>query len=177
MTDRFVSYKTGPAVTAGEPGAVIRHGGDGVEMVNLIWGFAPAEQGGRPFTVIRSEGRHFGKRRCLVPASEFFVAKGRGKARRRWRFTLVGGDWFYFAATWRAAEGDWPPSYAILTVAANPDVAPYHDRQMALILRKDRLSWLDHLEPETRLLAPLPARSFHVEQVEGPTSAQPAFCW
>jgi putative SOS response-associated peptidase YedK len=169
MTDRFVSYRTGPAVVAGEPGAVIRRtAGDVIEMVNLIWGLAPNARGGRPFTTVRAEGRYFGSRRCLIPASEFFVGKGRGEERRRWRFSMVNGDFFYFAGIWRPAENGRAPSYAILTIAANADVAPYHDRQMAVIKRANRLAWLDHEIAESLLLAPLPGRSFMVEQVEGP---------
>lgn len=167
MTDRFVSYKTGPAAAPGEPGAVIRRARDEIEMVNLAWGFAPKEPGGRPFTVMRSEGRRFSSRRCLVPASEFFFSTGSGRSRVRWRFTLVGGDWFYFAAIWRPASRDWPASYAVLTTEANGDVAPCHDRQMAVIRRPDRMSWLDLTRPEDELLKPLPVSSFHVEQVDG----------
>ena len=177
MTDRFVSYKTGPAAAPGEPGAVIRRARDEIEMVNLVWGFAPKEPGGRPFTVIRSEGRRFPSRRCLVPASEFFFWAGSGRSRVKWRFTLVGGDWFYFAAVWRPASQGWPASYAVLTTEANGDVAPYHDRQMAVIRRADRMAWLDLTRPEEELLRPLPAGSFHAEQVEGPQGDQPMFRW
>jgi putative SOS response-associated peptidase YedK len=178
VTDRFVSYRTGPAIAAGEPGAVIRRTAGGViEMVNLIWGLAPGEAGGRPFTTLRAEGRRFGSRRCLIPASEFFVGKGRGEERRRWRFSLVSGDFFYFAGIWRPAEHGRAPSYAILTIAANPDVAPFHDRQMAAIRRPDRIAWLDHEMAERSLLAPLPAGTFHVEQVEGPPPEAVLFDW
>ena len=155
MTDRFVSYRTGPAVVAGEPGAVIRRTPGGVtEMVNLIWG-----------------------RRCLVPASEFFVGKGHGEERRRWRFSSLDGDFFYFAGIWRPAEFGRAPSYAILTIAANDDVAPYHDRQMAVIRRADRLGWLDHEAAESAMLRPLPPRTFQVEQVEGPPPEASLFDW
>jgi hypothetical protein len=46
-------------------------------------------------------------------------------------------------AIWRPANLDWPEAYAILTVETNPDVAPYHDRQMAVLRREQRLAWLD----------------------------------
>ena len=90
MVERSVSYATGPALTPGEPGAVIRAERDGgYELVNLIWGFAPPEPGARPFTYVRSEGRSFDSRRCLIPASEFTVSNGQGKERRKWRATLA----------------------------------------------------------------------------------------
>lgn len=179
MVDRYVSYKTGPALYPGEPGAVIRTGSDReAEMVNLAWGFAPKEPGERPLTYIRSEGRRFGNRRCLIPGSEFSVSNGKGKDRRKWRVTLAGSeDLFYFAGIWRPAEGDWPPSYAMLTIAAGPDVEPYQDRQVAIIRRTDVTAWLDHLEPEASLLAPPPKGTFWLEQIEGPPVKQGAFGW
>ncbi len=168
MPDRSVSYATGPALTPGEPGAVIRHGHDGeIELVNLVWGFAPPKPGARPFTHIRSEAGHFGRRRCLIPASEFTVSSGLGDQRRKWRATLaVTEDLFYLAAIWRPSEGDWPPSYALITIPAGPDIAPYQDRQAAVIRRDDRMNWLDHLEPEAKLLGSLARGSFWLEPVE-----------
>lgn len=170
MVDKFVSYATGPAAFPGTPGAVIRPDRHGeYEMVNLIWGLPPSEPGGRPFTHIRSEGRRFGSRRCLIPGSQFTVSNGKGEKRRKWQVTLRGrDDLFYFAAIWRPATADWPSSYAMITIQANPDIAPYHDRQVAVILREHRFGWLDHLEPEHALLRPLPQGSFSLAQVEGP---------
>ena len=176
MVDRFVSYATGPALAPGEPGAVIRTGEDNeVEMVNLRWGLPPPQPGARPLTHLRSEGRSFGRRRCLVPGSQFTIAAGEGKARRKWRVTAAGRDsHFYFAGLWRPAEGDWPSCYAMITIPANPDIAPFHDRQVAVIRREQAAAWLDHFEPEAKLLAPLPKGSFRLEQVEGPPAAQAA---
>lgn len=171
MVDRFVSYKTGPAWSAGEPGAVIRRDRHHeIEMVNLIWGFERGEPGERPITLLRSEGRRFGTRRCLIPASEFTVRSGGGRDARKWRVTMIRDDLFYFAGIWRPAANGWPASYAILTIDANPDVMPAYHRQNAVILSKDRVAWLDHLEPQERLLAPLPAGTFSLEQIEGPPS-------
>ena len=175
MVGRFVSYATGPAAYPGEPGAVIRYDRDGeVEMVNLIWGFAPLEPGMKPLTLLRSEGRRFGQRRCLIPSSEFHLSSGTGE-RRRWRFTMINDDYFYFAGIWRPAEGQRLPSYAILTIAANPDVLPYKERQNCVIPRKGRRAWLDHAVPQDELLKPLPKGTFRVEQIEGPV--QQAFDW
>lgn len=172
----MVSYKTGPALAAGEPGAVIRYDRNGeVEMVNLLWGFPPREPGERPITLLRSEGRHFGSRRCLIPASEFTASNGTGRSRRKWRVTKVVDEFFYLAGIWRPAHNGWPACYAILTIEANPDIAPYHDRQNAVIRRQDRMGWLDHLEPQADLLKLLPKRSFCLEQISGPRQRQSAF--
>ena len=96
-------------------------------MAELPWGLQPSEVGGGPFTVVRAEGRTFPSHRCLVPASEF-RHRSRGKP---YSFSLADGDWFYFAGVWCPATRDWPEAYAILTIEANDDVAPFHDRQMA----------------------------------------------
>jgi putative SOS response-associated peptidase YedK len=166
-------YRTGPATRAGEYGAVIRRDRDGVEMVNLRWGLKPREPGGRPFTVLRSEGRRFPTHRCLLPASEFYFRKGG----HSYRFTLGNEELFYFAGIWRPASSDWPQSYAVLTVAANPDIAPYHDRQMAVLRRAERMAWLDLTVPEAELLRPLRAGSFRVAREAGDGIGQPLMQW
>ena len=141
---------------------IIRRAGGEVEMVELAWGLQPRERGGRSATVIRAAGRTFPSHRCLVPASEFrFRSQG-----RHYGVALANSDWFYFAGIWRPAAGDWPEAYAILTTAANPDVAPYRDRQMAVLRREQRLAWLDMTCPESDLLRPLPAGSVIVSRLD-----------
>jgi len=140
---------------------IIRRDGGDVEMVELPWGLQPREPGGRPFTVVRSEGRVFPTHRCLVPASDF-RHRGHGK---HYSFALANGDWFYFAGIWRPATREWPEAYAILTTAANDDVAPYHDRQMAVLPRERRMDWLDITIPEQELIQPMPMGTFLVEQL------------
>ncbi|MGE0767954.1 MAG: SOS response-associated peptidase family protein [Hyphomicrobiaceae bacterium] len=139
---------------------IIRRDGSGVEMVELTWGLQPRELDGRPFTVVRSEGRTFPTFRCLIPASEF-RHRSQGK---HYRFMLADGDWFYFAGIWRPATRSWPESYAILTVEANDDIAPYHDRQMAVLRRDERMAWLDLTRPESQLLRPLPKATYRIEE-------------
>lgn len=137
---------------------IIRRDGIDVEMVELPWGLQPRERGGRPFTVVRAEGRTFPSHRCLIPASEF-RHRSQGK---HYRFMLADGDWFYFAGIWRPATRDWPEAYAILTVEANDDIAPYHDRQMVVLRREERMAWLDLTRPETALLRSLPKGTFRI---------------
>src|SRR4029450_9258249 len=69
---------------------------------------------------------------------------------------LADGDWFYFAGIWRPASHDWPEAYAVVSIEANGDVAPYHDRQMAVLRRRQRMDWLDLSRPEHELLQPWP---------------------
>ncbi len=142
---------------------VRRHESD-VEMVELPWGLRPRDGGPRAVNVVRSEGRTFPTHRCLVPASEF--------RHKGFRFSLANGDWFYFAGIWRPATKDWPQAYAILTIEANVDIAPFHDRQMAVLARDQRMAWLDGLLPEDEILRPLPAGTFRVKRHAG-APAQP----
>jgi len=145
---------------------IIRRDGDDVEMVELPWGLQPRETGSQPFTVIRAEGRTFPTHRCLIPASEFHH-RSRGK---HYSFSLASGDWFYFAGIWRPATRDWPEAYAILTTTANDDVAPYHDRQMAVLRRDQRLAWLSLTNTEAELLQPLPPGAFKISLLRDPAA-------
>jgi putative SOS response-associated peptidase YedK len=145
----------------GQRRAIIRRNGEGVEMVEAAWGLRPGPDTGRPYTVIRAEGQTISSHRCLVPASEFRLRRGG----RTFSFALANDDWFYFPGIWRPAKSDWAEAYAILTVEANADVAPYHDRQMAVLRREQRLEWLDSLVAEEELLRPLRTGSFRVREV------------
>jgi putative SOS response-associated peptidase YedK len=144
----------------GQRHAIIRRDGGGVEMVELSWGLKPREGDGRPFTVVRAEGRTLPSHRCLVAASEFRL-RSRG---RTFCFSLADGDWLYCAGIWRPATRNWPEVYAILTIEPNPDIAPFHDRQMAVLRRAQRLDCLDARVAEDELLPPLPAGSFRVRE-------------
>lgn len=155
----------------GQRRVVIRRNAGDVDMVELPWGLQPYERGGRPFTVIRAEGRSFPSHRCLVPASEF-RHRSRGK---HYGFSLADGDWFYFAGVWRPETGDWPESYAILTIAANADVEPFHDRQMAVLRRDQRMAWLDRTCREDELLQPLPPGTFKVRLWDEPRQVELVF--
>ncbi|MDB5583963.1 MAG: hypothetical protein JWR80_9139 [Bradyrhizobium sp.] len=148
--------------------AIIRRNADELEMVELAWGLKPKSLDDRPFRFVRAEGRTFPSHRCLIPASEFHITT----AKRRYKFGLEDGNWFYLAGIWRPATRDWPESYAIVTIEANPDVARYQDRQGAVLLRRQRMDWLDATVTEDELLRPLPSRSFDVaELTSGPPQA------
>lgn len=145
-------------VSRGQRRAIIRRDGRGVEMVELSWGLRPREAGGRSLTLVRAEGRTCPSHRCLVPASEVHH-RGRGGP---YTYALTNGDWFYLAGIWRPAARGWPEAFAVLTTEANPDLAPFHDRQLAVLRRDQRMTWLDLTQPETELLRPLPAGTFTV---------------
>jgi len=151
--------------------AIIRRNPDDmqeIEMIEATWGSDPRFSDGASFRFVRSEGKAFPNHRCLVPASEFQLAVGG----RRYRVTLDGGNFFYLAAVWEPALGDWPLSYRVVTVPANPEVGRYQERHGAIIHRRQVMQWLDGTVPEIDLLETPPARTFLVEEITSGT-AQP----
>ena len=149
-----------------ETAPVIRRLDDGTELAQLRWGFAPASPKGRAVINFRSEGRSFAKsRRCLVPASHFYEFRGARAPKEKWKFTLNGEPWFCFAGLWREETDGVAESFTLLTTAPGPDVAPIHNRQMAVLPRDKWQAWLDLTVPESDLLAPLPAGSLAAERI------------
>jgi putative SOS response-associated peptidase YedK len=49
--------------------------------------------------------------------------------------------------------------------APGPDVAPHHDRQVAVLQPKDWVAWINLTAPEAELLKQLPGGSLAVETV------------
>ncbi|AVA24920.1 hypothetical protein NXC24_PC00475 (plasmid) [Rhizobium sp. NXC24] len=96
-----------------------------------------------------------------MPASEF--------RHRSFSFSLAHGDWFFRG---NLSAGDWPEAYAILTIEASADIAPFHDWQMGVLTRDQRMAWLDGLLPEEKILRPLPAGTFRINRHAG-APAQP----
>jgi putative SOS response-associated peptidase YedK len=141
---------------------IIRPFEDGVELIQLKWGFKPARPKAPPVINFRSEGRRFGRGRCLIPATHFYEFTGAKYPKTRWKFTKTGEDWLCIAGLWRPGEDGWPDSYTMLTTEPGPDVAPYHDRQVVVL---DRERWADWLDPEVDpapMLQPLPHGALQV---------------
>jgi len=113
---------------------------------------------------LRAEGRSFRRGRCLVPATEFFLSTGRGRARSRWRVTMAGEEWFCFAGVWQPAREDWPEAYAVITVPAGPDLIDLKPRHLAALPRRLWHDWLDDRTPAGALLGPAAAGTFLVER-------------
>ena len=100
---------------------VIRQTDDGIEFVQLRWGFPPGRPKGAPIINFRSEARRFPKGRCIIPASHFFEFTGSKSPRSKWRFTKAGEDWFCFAGLWRPATADVRKAFTLLTTSPGPD--------------------------------------------------------
>lgn len=144
--------------------AIIRRNPDDaseIEMVEASWGSDPRFSAGDSYRFVRCEGRTFLNNRCLIPASEFHMSVGK----KRYRVSLENGNHFYLAGIWEPAMGDWPLSYRVLTVCANPEVARYQERHGAIIYRRQVKQWLDLTVPEQELLVTPLANSFIVHEI------------
>ena len=64
-----------------------------------------------------------------------------------------------------AEHADVGEAFTMLTMPPGPDIAPYHDRQIAILDRSHWAGWLDPSVPAQSLLKPLPTGTLAVEQV------------
>jgi putative SOS response-associated peptidase YedK len=150
----------GPIVRAidGEP--------DAGDLVQRRWSWPG--QSRKPVYNFRSDGREFPSGRCLIPADgfyEFTDPKDKKKKRKdKWLFTKSGEPWFCVAGIWRT-DKDVGEAFTMLTMPPGPDIAPYHDRQIAILGRADWAAWLDSSVSAKAILKALPAGTLSVEQV------------
>lgn len=108
----------------------------------------------------------FRERRCLVPASGFYEW-GPSRFRDRQPYWMRPEEIVAFAAvyeTWTGPDGDPIDSVCIVTVPANAETRPIHDRMPAVIAAEDWEAWLapGELSPEMheRLLKSPPDGTF-----------------
>jgi len=144
--------------------AIIRRNPDKpqeIEMIEAAWGSAPRFSDGVTYEFIRAEGKRFPTNRCLVAASEFHVRN----SEKKFRAFREDGNFFYLAAIWEPALGDWPISYRIITVDANTEIIRYQGRHGAMIERRDAQKWLSHAAPEEELIVTPPFGTFLVEEI------------
>src|SRR3954465_11444498 len=152
-----------------DPAPIVRMAAGGEAAFALVirrWSWPGP--GGRPVYNFRSDGREFATGRCLIIADGFYEftepAESGKKRKDKWLFTRAGEPWFCIAGIWRAAP-DIGEAFTMLTTAPGPDIAPYHDRQVAVLDRAGWAAWLAPAVSAKPLLAPLPAGSLTVEQV------------
>jgi putative SOS response-associated peptidase YedK len=135
------------------------------DLVQRRWSWPG--QNRKPVYNFRSDGREFASGRCLIPADGFYEftdpADAKKKRKDKWLFTKAGEPWFCVAGIWRA-DKDVGEAFTMLTMPPGPDIAPYHDRQIAILDRADWAAWLDPSVSAKTLLKPLPAGSLSVAQ-------------
>lgn len=122
---------------------------------------------GKPVYNFRSDGREFTSSRCLIIADGFYEfttpTDPKKKRKDKWLFTKVGEPWFCIAGIWRS-DPKVGEAFTMLTMEPGLDIAPYHDRQIAILERRDWGAWLDPTIPVKDILKTLPAGSLAVEQ-------------
>ena len=149
-----------------DPGPIVRAtASGGFELVVRRWSW-PAP-GGKPVYNFRSEGREFPSGRCLIIADGFyeFTAPSDPKQKRkdRWLFTSSSEPMLGIAGLVRnePAVGE---AFTMLTTEPGADIAPYHNRQVAVLPMAKSRSWLDYSAPATDLLRPAVAGSLQVRK-------------
>lgn len=146
-----------------DPGPIVRAAGDTYELVVRRWSWPGP--GGKPVYNFRSDGREFSSGRCLILADGFYEftapADPKQKRKDRWLFTLPGGEAMGIAGLVRSTP-DVGEAYTMLTCPPGPDVAPTHDRQVAVLHQADWKAWLDHQAPVGELIRTLPGGSLEV---------------
>jgi putative SOS response-associated peptidase YedK len=99
----------------------------------------------------------FERFRCLIVADGFYEWRGDGPGGRKQPFhiTRPDGGLFAFAGLWSIWRGDDEQelrSCAILTTAANPAIAPLHDRMPIILKPEAEAAWLDRATDRPTLL-------------------------
>jgi putative SOS response-associated peptidase YedK len=86
------------------------------------------------------------------------------KRKDKWLFTEVDEPWLCVAGIWRA-DKDVGEAFTMLNMPPGPDIAPYRDRQIAILDRADWAAWLDPSVSAKSILKPLAAGTPTVKQV------------
>ncbi|MFL6788952.1 MAG: SOS response-associated peptidase [Sphingomicrobium sp.] len=149
-----------------DPGAIVRRASDGDEGFDLVvrrWSWPGPNR--KPVYNFRSEGREFPSGRCLIVADGFYEfttpADPKAKRKDRWLFTDPNQELIGIAGLVRSAP-EIGEAFTMLTTEPGPDVARYHNRQIAVLPSSAWLPWLDNSAPARELLRPLPAGSLAV---------------
>jgi len=112
--------------------------------------------------VFRGAFRH---RRCLVPASGYYLWVGASGAKTPFAIALKHQSWFCFAGLWDRAWIDGSPvdTFVILTTKPNDAIAGLHHRMPVILDRSDYQAWLDpSYSIVQRLFNPYPADAMKV---------------
>ncbi|HEX6783420.1 MAG TPA: SOS response-associated peptidase family protein [Sphingomicrobium sp.] len=151
-----------------ETAPIVRGRQSGYELVMRRWSWPG--NGGKPVYNFRSDGREFSTGRCLIIADGFYEftipQDPKQKRKDRWLFSWSEGGMVGIAGLTRDVP-DLGEAFTMLTTEPGPDVARYHQRQVALVPPTEWRAWLDYSRPASELLKPLPEGSLSVCSATG----------
>ena len=134
------------------------------ELVERRWSW-PAPNG-KPVFNMRSDGREFGRDRCLVIADGFYEfttpEDSRQKRKDCWLFEPTEGE-LAIAGIIRSTP-DVGEAFTMLTVPPGPDISPYHNRGVALLTPPQWRGWLDGSAKSVEALQPAVGGSLTVSK-------------
>ena len=134
------------------------------ELVERRWSW-PAP-GGKPVFNMRSDGREFGKDRCLVLADAFYEftkpSDPKQKKKDCWLFRPKENE-FAIAGIVRSTP-EVGEAFTLLTVPPGKDIEPYHNRGVALLAPPQWKAWLDGSAQCVETLRPAAEGSLAVSQ-------------
>ncbi len=111
-------------------------------------------------------------KRCIVPASGFYEWRKVDGRKQPYYLTADDGDVWGLAGLYDLTHdeaNDAAGSFTIITTAANPLVAPLHERMPVILLREDEEEWVsrDVTDPHQveRLLQPYPEDAMRIYPV------------
>lgn len=151
-----------------DPGPIVRAAGEPGQYDLVVRRWSWPGPSGKPVYNFRSEGREFSSGRCLIVADGFYEftapADPKQKRKDRWLFTGRDEPLLGIAGLVRDVPG-LGEAFTMLTTGPGPDVAPYHNRQVAVLPSADWRAWLGHSRPAPEVLRVLPAASLDVRQI------------
>lgn len=154
ISAQWIPTASVPIVRRDEAGVVVLERGRWGLMPS--WMKRPLEQ--PPQYNVRAETapqrfkKYFERRRCVLPASGFWVRREDGEGRVF--VTVPGQPMFGLAGLWteRAIEGASVRSCTILTIEAQPELGRFHDRMPVVLPGERALRWLADAASEAELL-------------------------
>jgi len=155
-----------------QPIAVVVQRGDEGRFVELHrWGLVPAWANSpaagarminaRAETIATSSAfrASFLRRRCIIPADGFYEWRREGKVKQPFLIHTSEDRPLAFAGIWSPwrspADGEWLPSAAVVTTAANATVGELHNRMPAILTDEEWPLWLDPMIADPGLLRDL----------------------
>jgi putative SOS response-associated peptidase YedK len=151
-----------------DPGVIVRSAARrGVgDLIQRRWSWPGPT--GKPVYNFRSDGREFTSGRCLIVAEGFYEftkpSDGKKKLKDKWLFTRRDEPIFCIAGIRRSVP-EVGEAVTLLTMPPGADIAPYHDRQIAVLYRGQWADWLDPIVPAAGIIRTLPAGTLEVVQV------------